>query len=357
MPALFKALVLAGMLVGGALNTIILKYQNKTCIAHCSPEDPAPPEFFTQPILQTTGMLVGEIVSFMLSVLYKQFAQGRAEMNTADETTRLLAPRARHKVLLRGTYRLLLGFPAICDTTSTTMLFLILVYIPTSIMNILRGLSIIFAGILAAKFLGRRLTFVQCISLALVFVGIFFSTLPDLLDNSRVEGSAYDARSLIIGVTLVLVSQLLSAFQYISEDIILERFSVAPVEVAGHEGFFGISAILLALLPLYLTSQPTGFFDIVEAARQVISHQRLWVSMLCFLMTQATASVCALLVIGFWGATARATIDQCRTLVVWAISMGLGWESFSAVQAAGFAAVVYGNFAYAGSVSLPFVRS
>ncbi|KAJ1938014.1 hypothetical protein FBU59_004577, partial [Linderina macrospora] len=270
MSVLFKALVLAGMLIGGALNTIILKYQNKTCIAHCDPNDPAPPEFFTQPILQTIGMLLGEVASFALSVLYKQITRPRrTETKAADETTRLLASHGRQKIPLRGVYRLLLVLPAMCDTISTIMLFLILVYIPTSIMNILRGLSIIFAGILAAKFLGRRLTFAQCVSLTLVFAGIFLSTLPDILDNGRAATSTYDARNLTIGVALVLVSQLLSAVQYISEDIILERFAVASVQVAGHEGAFGISGILLSLLPFYLVSQPAGFFDIVEAMRQV----------------------------------------------------------------------------------------
>lgn len=53
---------------------------------------------------------------------------------------------------------------------------------------------------------------------------------------------------------------------------------------------------------------------------------------------------------GSCSATARSTIDTCRTLGIWLVSLGLGWETlqwpFSALQVLGFGLLVYGTVSY-----------
>lgn len=53
-------------------------------------------------------------------------------------------------------------------------------------------------------------------------------------------------------------------------------------------------------------------------------------------------------------ATSRSTIDTCRTLFIWVVSLGLGWESFKWLQIAGFALLVYSTFLFNGLVQPPF---
>lgn len=53
-------------------------------------------------------------------------------------------------------------------------------------------------------------------------------------------------------------------------------------------------------------------------------------------------------------ATSRSTIDTCRTLFIWIVSLGLGWESFKWLQVAGFALLVYFTFLFNGLVQPPF---
>jgi hypothetical protein len=45
-------------------------------------------------------------------------------------------------------------------------------------------------------------------------------------------------------------------------------------------------------------------------------------------------------------ATSRSTIDTCRTLFIWVVSLGLGWETFKWLQMLGFALLVYGTFLF-----------
>jgi len=58
-------------------------------------------------------------------------------------------------------------------------------------------------------------------------------------------------------------------------------------------------------------------------------------------------------------ATSRSTIDTCRTLFIWIVSLGLGWESFKWLQVLGFALLVYGTGVFNEIVSpltLKFLR-
>jgi hypothetical protein len=52
-------------------------------------------------------------------------------------------------------------------------------------------------------------------------------------------------------------------------------------------------------------------------------------------------------------ATARSTIDTCRTLFIWIVSLGLGWETFKWLQVVGFAMLVYGTFLFNDIVRPP----
>lgn len=53
-------------------------------------------------------------------------------------------------------------------------------------------------------------------------------------------------------------------------------------------------------------------------------------------------------------ATSRSTIDTCRTLFIWVVSLGLGWETFKGLQIIGFALLVYFTFVFNGIVQPPF---
>jgi hypothetical protein len=52
-------------------------------------------------------------------------------------------------------------------------------------------------------------------------------------------------------------------------------------------------------------------------------------------------------------ATSRSTIDTCRTLFIWIVSLGLRWESFKWLQVVGFALLVYGTFLFNDIVRPP----
>lgn len=54
-------------------------------------------------------------------------------------------------------------------------------------------------------------------------------------------------------------------------------------------------------------------------------------------------------------ATARSTIDTCRTLFIWLVSLGLGWETFKWLQVAGFVLLVWGTALFNEIVNPPTI--
>jgi hypothetical protein len=55
-------------------------------------------------------------------------------------------------------------------------------------------------------------------------------------------------------------------------------------------------------------------------------------------------------------ATSRSTIDTCRTLFIWIVSLGLGWETFKLLQVVGFALLVWGTALFNDIVQPPTVK-
>jgi hypothetical protein len=52
-------------------------------------------------------------------------------------------------------------------------------------------------------------------------------------------------------------------------------------------------------------------------------------------------------------ATSRSTIDTCRTLFIWIVSLALNWETFKWLQVVGFVLLVYGTFLFNDIVRPP----
>lgn len=124
------------------------------------------------------------------------------------------------------------------------------------------------------------------------------------------------------------------------------RYTVAPLVAVGWEGFFGTLSILLIMPILSIPSVAANspFFDLPRGWRQMVDTPTvLW---------SGVAIACSIALFNYFGlsvtrhvsATARSLTDTLRTLSIWLISLGLGWEKFlfpiSVLQVLGFSLLV-----------------
>ncbi|KAI1431171.1 hypothetical protein GGR50DRAFT_104830 [Xylaria sp. CBS 124048] len=271
--------------------------------------------------------------------------------------------------VLGGFGILLLALPAACDILGTTLMSAGLLMVSASIYQMTRGALVLFVGTFSVIFLRRKLYAFQWLSLVGVVMGVAIVGLagaiqPDPKVGASLTSLAVDdpalaeAGRVILGVFLIAGAQIFTATQFVIEEFLLERSSIEPIEIVGWEGLFGLAITLIGMLALHFAIGRTeagrlGPFDIVEGCRQMVENKVVLISSFLIMVSIGGFNFFGLSVTRRVSATSRSTIDTCRTLFIWVVSLGLGWETFKWLQVVGFLFLVYFTFLFNGLVQPP----
>ncbi|KAJ3763757.1 hypothetical protein EV360DRAFT_32870 [Lentinula raphanica] len=375
----FIPILLAGMILTGSSNSLWSKYQasDMQCVENCADPDVSRRVLYEQPVWQTLQMFLGEMLCF-LPVVYAWVRSRRSQPvqlrdSESSEVTSSNAKAIPASVTLSGWKYLLLWIPAACDLTGTTLMNVGLLYTPVSIYQMTRGSLVLFVGFLSVVFLRRRLWLYQWVSLIIVMAGVglvgFSGSLikdtvkeavnfllnknsgdADLPPPEAIE--APEATTVVVGVFFILFAQIFTATQFVVEEKIMGHYSVPPLVAVGFEGLFGALTILIffPVLALPAVSSKSPFFDIPRGWHQMVDTPSVLWSGIVIACSIALFNFFGLSVTRHVSATARSLVDTCRTLVIWLVSLGLGWEKLlwpiSLLQVLGFALLVYVKFLF-----------
>ncbi|KAJ7285670.1 hypothetical protein C8J57DRAFT_1051375 [Mycena rebaudengoi] len=391
----FIPVLLGGMIITGSSNSLWSKWQaahpfdrpplqDMQCVEDCDTNNPI---LYEQPVWQTLQMFLGEMLCF-LPVLYtwlRSRRQSAVQLPDLDSVIpNKLVPEPEQ---LTGWKVLLLWIPAACDLTGTTLMNVGLLYTPVSIYQMTRGALVLFVGVFSVVFLRRRLWLYQWISLIVVMGGVglgwlsrahlsrtsskslpgltrMVSLFVDLPELPPPEGTDQpEATKVLLGIFFVLFAQIFTATQFVVEEKIMGRYAVAPLVAVGYEGLFGTISILMfmPILSIPAISSQTPFFDLPRGWRQMVDTPAVLYSGLAIACSISLFNYFGLSVTRHVSATARSLTDTCRTLSIWIISLGLGWEKLlwpiSLLQVLGFSLLVYGTFLFNNLVTPPkFIR-
>ncbi|KAI4524119.1 hypothetical protein K525DRAFT_267295 [Schizophyllum commune Loenen D] len=382
--SLFIPFLLGGMILTGACNSLWSKYQDMQCVENCDDPDARNHVLYEQPVWQTLQMFVGEMLCFIpILVSWAREKRRSQPVRLEPDTEQDSVPTKPVAQPLTGWKVLLLWIPAACDLTGTTLMNVGLLYTPVSIYQMTRGALVLFVGVFSVIFLRRRLWLYQWVSLIIVMTGITLvgwsgslvkDTLKEvpgaeavsylarfLVDDSKASenGGKPEPTSVLIGVFFILFAQIFTASQFVVEESIMARYSVAPLAAVGFEGLFGAITVIafIPILAIPAVSAKSTFFDLPRGWHQMIDTPSvLW---------SGVVVACSIAFFNFFGlsvtrhvsATARSLTDTCRTLAIWIVSLGLGWEKLlfpiSLLQIVGFGLLVYGTFLFNDLVSTP----
>ncbi|KAL1961276.1 hypothetical protein VTO42DRAFT_4 [Malbranchea cinnamomea] len=397
------------MLVTGVCNTLLTKYQDMQCVRNCDSPDPKQRVLFEQPVLQTLQMFIGEmgcwLVVWGINFWKRHISRSRstpsssllaggyepisgspndppsyediADDAAADRNSVAKPPLDDDRIKLRGLKVLLLAAPACCDITGTTLMNVGLLFVVASIYQMTRGALVLFVGLFSVLFLRRKLYMYQWFALVCVVLGVALVGLAGAIFKehsvpveesapivSRTAQAVYTAAELadpvkvIVGVLLIAGAQIFTALQFVLEEWILEHYAMDPLKVVGWEGIFGGVVTTLGMIVLHLAIGRTesgryGYFDAAEGFRNITTNRAVAVSSILIMISIGGFNFFGLSVTRCISATSRSTIDTCRTLFIWLVSLGLGWETFKWLQVVGFAMLVYGTFLFNNIVTPP----
>ncbi|KAI8922934.1 hypothetical protein BC831DRAFT_473599 [Entophlyctis helioformis] len=391
----FVAMLVVGMLFTGTVNTLLNKLQDLTCVSHCDEPDKTKRHYFEQPVFQTLNMFIGEVAClfvYHIALLVERLsskppasssaaayhpistddAPAASSQDPAGETSPLISDHARRQQQdseaqdengeaaverepLVGWRNLLFVLPTLCDLTATTLMNVGLIYISASIYQMLRGSVVLFTGTLSAIFLGRNHPLYRWFALVTVFAGVAIVGLSGVVQASGT--AAVPITGSPIGILLVVLAQTFTAMQFVIEEKIMARYEVPAIKAVGLEGLFGLICVGVGMPILHYTigihGAPGNFFDMYGGYRQVVDNpQVLWAGV-GIIFSIAFFNWFGLSVTRSISATSRSTIDTCRTLFIWVVSLALQWESFKWLQVVGFAVLIYGTFVFNNVIRPP----
>jgi len=307
-------------------------------------------------------------------------------VEAANTVAKSLVANTEGRRELVGWRVILLALPACCDITGTTLMNVGLLFVAASIYQMTRGALVLFVGVFSVIFLKRKLYLYQWSALCVVVLGVAIVGLAGAIapnpqaqpeprsmvetgilalrgvtDDLKTRAKTEEALYTVIGVLMIAAAQIFTATQFVLEEWILEQYALEPLKVVGWEGVFGFIVTVIGMIILHLVIGTTekgrnGYFDAKEGWREITQYRAIAVSSVLIMISIGGFNFFGLSVTRTVSATARSTIDTCRTLFIWIVSLGLGWETFKWLQIFGFALLVYGTFLFNDIVSPPLRR-
>ncbi|KAM9840415.1 solute carrier family 35 member F6 [Aulostomus maculatus] len=329
-------LFLAGlMLITGSINTLSAKWADIFSAKGCR-DDPV--HVFSHPFLQAVGMFLGELSC--LAVFYILLCHDRRSPDPKMNPGQSFNP-------------LLFFPPAMCDMLATSIMYVALNMTSASSFQMLRGAVIIFTGLLSVAFLGRRLATSQWIGILITILGLVIVGLADFLSGNK--DNNHKLSDIITGDLLIIMAQVIVSVQVVLEEKLVYRHDVHPLRAVGTEGFFGFIVLSLLLIPMYFiyvgnfSDNPRHVLEDALDAFCQIGHQPLiLLALLGNTVSIAFFNFAGISVTKEISATTRMVLDSLRTLVIWVVSLGLGWEQFHGLQVLGFLVLLLGTGLYNG---------
>lgn len=170
------------------------------------------------------------------------------------------------------------------------------------------------------------------------------------------EGGSGAASStmLVVGIVLILVSQLIYAGQFVVEEYTMSKIDAFPSQVVCIEGIYGFIISIGFVFPILMAFNIENDFD---AFRFIKAEPNVLVPMAIFFVTVALYNGFGQTITKLISANHRTILEGLRGLVVWIFALTeraifgkpwgediYGWTS--AIEAAGFVVLLIGSMVY-----------
>lgn len=245
--------------------------------------------------------------------------------------------------------------------TATTTMYIGLTMTFASSFQMLRGALIVFTGILTVTVLKRSLKGFQWLGIIFIIIGLAVVGSNDFFKKEESAHEGKGTGKMITGDILIILAQILTAFQMIVEEKFLRGKNIPPLKAVGYEGLFGLIIASLLIIPLSFikitqddgTSAPIE--DPLDAFLQIKNNWQTALAIFGNIVSIAFFNFAGISVTKEISATTRTVLDSVRTLIIWLFSLAIGWEKFAYLQLIGFVLLVIGMFVYNDVIFRPML--
>ena len=341
------------LLITGSINTIANKLQQNTIslgIAYKGHQ-----KFIT------FCMFNGEF----LCLLFYWLKDGRKKNKNSEQIessennpTINLKPKAKFWYFL---------FPAVFDILGSSISSISLSFLPSSIYQMFRGAIIIFTCTASILFLKNKYYRQHFLGICIVVIGLIIVGVNAALSGSSDE---FDSK-IVLGIFLVVLSQVFSCMLFVSEEKILKNYDVPPLKAVGMEGMWGVACYIILLFIFYFI-RCESWYDILKdnvciedgkggdirfenaifAFKQIWDSSDIKIFLSMYILSIAFFNFSGLTISKYSSATSRTIVDTLRTVIVWTFFLLMPFvpedtkETFSWLQLLGFLILILGGLIY-----------
>mmetsp|Transcript_14660 Transcript_14660/g.38873 ORF Transcript_14660/g.38873 Transcript_14660/m.38873 type:complete len:399 (+) Transcript_14660:62-1258(+) len=353
------ALLVAGMLTTGTLNTLTTKIQ----FSQFSVDSAGHLKQFQKPWYGTFNMMFAMSLVGLIDMAFRRCRKGGG---AAEEP--LMEQKSRHSYAAKVW---MVMVPAVFDLMATALCCVGMLYIPASVWQMLRGSSIVFCAVLSIAFLKRKMYAFNWIGLGMCCAGVSLVGLANVWGSARPGGDTSDQSNLVYGMSLVVLGQVVQAGQVIAEEFLMKDMDLPAMQVVGIEGYWGVAWMILIVYPLlyFLPGDDFGHMeDPVDTYTMVYNSFNLQCTVGLYLVSCGTFNATGIAVTGALSGIHRMMLDASRTIVIWAFGLmvhycidphslfGEVWTDYSPLQLVGFLVIVLGQATYGEVLKVPGLK-
>ncbi|KAG5489212.1 hypothetical protein GH5_00076 [Leishmania sp. Ghana 2012 LV757] len=253
-----------------------------------------------------------------------------------------------------------------------------------SVYQMLRGATVVWIAIISYFWLGRCFSKVELWGMGCAVLGLSCVGLSSFLESGTGFSALSEGRHSYqaLGNILVLVAQILHAYQGVCEERMIRLYKIPPMQMVGTEGIYGVGMTLSLLAFLQLVPMadwghnlaaveefpalggPGVIYTNVTWVRQlqpelkvpyddvVLAFSQISQSWMCklFILVYVPAgfffNACEMSMIKYVSATATVMLGSLRNVTVWLVCLlipSVFEEHFNLLQFIGFVFLVLGN--------------
>merc|ERR1712226_18940 len=367
------------MVVSGSLNTLVVK---KADMIESENSNGTVVEF-NHPFLQAGFMFLGEslcMVVFLLTIAYRLYCHKDDYENnegpkclSQDVESKEFEKEKESCSMLRYLFTQfkLFYFPALCDVTATSIMYIALTLTSASSFQMLRGSIMIFVGLESVIFLKKKLEWWRWLGMFIILIGLIIVGVSDVIYPSDLTSDGGDHEQILDGIPdevlgdiLVVAAQVVAGTQFVYEEAFIKKHNIPALKVVGWEGIFGVITLSIAMIPMnFIVVGPDWghnprevLEDPIDGLTRIINSAPLMGALALTMISIAFFNFAGVSITRELGATNRKVLDSLRTLVIWAVSLAVGWQAFFWLQPVGFVVLVAGMFVYNDILFIPMIR-
>lgn len=364
-------LSIATMLFFGSLNTVLLKVQ--LTLPSVGVEGNL--KTFKKPWFETLTMFMSMVLSLILVAAKtcrerRQSALKESLVDTSDSPGIGNGAGQATKISYGAKVRLVV-IPAMFDLIGIGIALTGLLLVPASIWQILRGAEIIFAEIISVLVLKGKSYAYKWLSVAICVVGIAVVGAGSVLGSkhkAKDDENSEPTELLILGIGLVLFSQIIQAGQMVGEEYLMKEVDLEAMEVIGYEGMWGSLVMLIVVVPV-LYFWPGGDAgsqeNIIDTVTMMSNSSQLLLAWCLLFASCLIYNLSGIMITSYLSAVHRVIIEAMRTLVVWTFALIVYYyvdetagfaeplTPYSWMEALGFCIVFVGQVIYGALVKVP----